>query len=59
LSHVVPPVGLRDGAASREQGSGASVLFFRKGKVLSCLVSVKGIEANPDKINGIVHIKPS
>jgi hypothetical protein len=40
-------------------GSGASALFFRKGKVLSCLVSVKGIEANPDKINGIVHIKPS
>jgi hypothetical protein len=28
------------------------------GKVLCCLVSVKGIEANPDKINAIVHMKP-
>jgi hypothetical protein len=25
---------------------------------LGFLVSVKGIEANPDKINTIVHIKP-
>jgi hypothetical protein len=29
-----------------------------KGKVLGCLVSVKGIEANLDKINAIVHMKP-
>jgi hypothetical protein len=27
--------------------------------VLGCLVSVKGIEANPDKINAIVHMKLS
>jgi hypothetical protein len=26
--------------------------------VLCCLVLVKGIEANPDKINAIVHMKP-
>jgi hypothetical protein len=34
------------------------VFGVQKGKVLSCLVSVKGIEANPDKINAIVHMKP-
>jgi hypothetical protein len=28
------------------------------GKVLGYLVSVKGIDANPDKINAIVHMKP-
>jgi hypothetical protein len=27
--------------------------------VLGCLVLVKGIEPNPDKINAIVHMKPS
>jgi hypothetical protein len=26
--------------------------------VLVCLVSMKGIKANPDKINAIVHMKP-
>jgi hypothetical protein len=26
--------------------------------VLAYLVSVKGIKANPDKINAIVHMKP-
>jgi hypothetical protein len=31
---------------------------IQRGKVLGCLVSVKGIEANLDKINAIVHIKP-
>jgi hypothetical protein len=30
----------------------------QKGKVLGCLVSVKGIEVNLDKINAIVHMKP-
>jgi hypothetical protein len=35
------------------------VFGVSRGKVLSCLVSVKGIEANPDKINAIVHMKPS
>jgi hypothetical protein len=29
-----------------------------RGKVLGHPVSVKGIEANPDKINTIVHMKP-
>jgi hypothetical protein len=35
------------------------VFGVRRGKVLGCLVPVKGIEANPDKINTIVHMKPS
>jgi hypothetical protein len=30
----------------------------QKGKVLGCLVSMEGIEANPDKINDILHMKP-
>jgi hypothetical protein len=34
------------------------VFGISRGKVLGCLVSVKGIEANPDKINAIVHMKP-
>jgi hypothetical protein len=34
------------------------VFGVSRGKVLGCLVSVKGIEANPDKINVIVHMKP-
>jgi hypothetical protein len=34
------------------------VFDVSRGKVLGCLVSVKGIEANPDKINAIVHMKP-
>jgi hypothetical protein len=34
------------------------VFSIQKGKVLRCLVSVKGIEANLDKINAIVHMKP-
>jgi hypothetical protein len=34
------------------------VFGVQKGKVLGCLVSVKGIEANSDKINAIVHMKP-
>jgi hypothetical protein len=29
-----------------------------KGQVLGCLVTVKGIEANPDKINAVIHMKP-
>jgi hypothetical protein len=29
-----------------------------KDKVLGCLVSMKGIKANPDKINAIVCMKP-
>jgi hypothetical protein len=33
------------------------VFGVSKGKVLGCLVSVKGIEANPDKINAIIHMK--
>jgi hypothetical protein len=34
------------------------VFGVRRGRVLGCLVSVKGIKANPDKINAIVHMKP-
>jgi hypothetical protein len=34
------------------------VFDVQKGKFLGCLVSVKGIKANPDKINFIVHMKP-
>jgi hypothetical protein len=34
------------------------VFVVQRGRVLGYLVSVKGIEANPDKINAIVHIKP-
>jgi hypothetical protein len=34
------------------------VFGVRKGKVLGCLVSVKGIEANLDKINAILNMKP-
>jgi hypothetical protein len=34
------------------------VFGVSKGKVLGCLVSMKGIKANPDKINVIVHMKP-
>jgi hypothetical protein len=33
------------------------VFGIQKGKVLGCLVYIKGIEANPDKINTIVHMK--
>jgi hypothetical protein len=34
------------------------VFGVSRGKVLHCLVSMKGIDANPDKINAIVHMKP-
>jgi hypothetical protein len=34
------------------------VFDVQMGRVLGCLVSVKGIEANLDKINAIVHMKP-
>jgi hypothetical protein len=33
------------------------VLGVQRGKVLGCLVYVKGIETNPGKINAIVHMK--
>jgi hypothetical protein len=33
------------------------VFGVSRGKVLGCLVSMKGIEANPDKINAIIHMK--
>jgi hypothetical protein len=29
-----------------------------RGKVFGCLVSIKGIKANPDKIKAIVYMKP-
>jgi hypothetical protein len=34
------------------------VFGLSRGKVLGYLVSVKGIKANPEKINAIVHMKP-
>jgi phage FluMu protein gp41 len=34
------------------------VFGVHRGKVLGCLVSVKGIELNPDKIKAITHMKP-
>jgi hypothetical protein len=34
------------------------VFGISRGKVLGCLVSVKGIEANLEKTNAIVHMKP-
>jgi hypothetical protein len=34
------------------------VFGVSRGKVLGCLVSVKGIEANLDNINAIVHMNP-
>ena len=34
------------------------VFRVSRGKVLGCLVSVKGIETNPDKIKAIVYTKP-
>jgi hypothetical protein len=33
------------------------VFSVSRGKVPGCLVSIKGIKANPDKINAIVHMK--
>jgi hypothetical protein len=35
-----------------------SVFRVQRGKVMGCPVSIKGIKANPDKINAIVHMKP-
>jgi hypothetical protein len=34
------------------------VFSVQRGRVLGCLVSVKGIEANLDKRNAIIHMKP-
>jgi hypothetical protein len=34
------------------------VFGVRKGKFLDCLVSTKGIEANPNKIEAILHMEP-
>jgi hypothetical protein len=33
------------------------VFGITKGKVCGCLVSTKGIEANPDKIKAIIHMQ--
>jgi hypothetical protein len=33
------------------------VFGFHKGKVLGCLVSTKGIEANPDKIKALIEMQ--
>jgi hypothetical protein len=34
------------------------VFGVRRGRVLGCLVSVKGIKVNLDKIKAIVHMRP-
>lgn len=34
------------------------IFGIRKGKLLGCLVSARGIEANPDKIAAIVNMQP-
>jgi hypothetical protein len=34
------------------------VFGITRGKVLGCLISVKGIEANPDKIRAITQMHP-
>jgi hypothetical protein len=34
------------------------VFEITRGKVLGCLVSMKGIEANPDKIRAITQMQP-
>jgi type III secretory pathway component EscU len=34
------------------------VFVVHRGKLLGCLVSVKAIEPNPDKINATVNMKP-
>jgi hypothetical protein len=35
------------------------VFGITSGKVLGCLVSMKGIKANPDKIGDILHMQPT
>jgi hypothetical protein len=34
------------------------IFGIKKGKLLGCLVSARGIEANPEKIAAIVNMKP-
>jgi hypothetical protein len=34
------------------------IFGVQRGKVLQCMVSIKGFEANLDKINTIVHMRP-
>jgi hypothetical protein len=34
------------------------IFGITKGKVLDCLDSTKGIEANPDKIRAIIQMQP-
>lgn len=35
-----------------------SIFGIRRGKLLGCLVSARGIEANPDKIEAIINMQP-
>jgi hypothetical protein len=44
-------------AANLKQSPEKCVFGIHKGKVLGCLVSTKGIEANPDKIRALVECK--
>ena len=34
------------------------IFGIKKGKLLGCLVSARGIKANPEKIAAIVNMKP-
>jgi hypothetical protein len=34
------------------------IFGIKKGKLLGCLVSARGIEANPEKIAAIMNLKP-
>jgi hypothetical protein len=34
------------------------IFGITKGKVIGCLISTKGIEANPDKIRALIQMQP-
>jgi hypothetical protein len=44
--------------ANLKLNSEKCVFSVTRGKVLGCLVSTKGIDANPDKIRAIIQIQP-
>ena len=44
--------------ASLRLNTDKCIFDIKKGKLLGCLVSERGIEANPEKIAAIVNMKP-
>jgi hypothetical protein len=44
--------------ARRKLNPEKCIFGITKGKVLGCLVSTKGIEANPDKIRALIQMRP-